>query len=69
MTSQEIKGRSSGDDHEGVHDGLIEVVQADVRAQFVDAPSRLDIGLPTESRERGADDRPSDGCIAAGEIA
>ena len=69
MTSEEINGRSSGDDHERVHDGLIDIVQADVGAQFVDAPSRFDIGLPTESRARGDDNRPTDRRVATTEMA
>jgi hypothetical protein len=69
MTSEEVNGRSSSDDHEGVHDGLIEILPVDVGAQFVDAPSRFDVGPPTESGERGDNDRPTDGRVTAGEMA
>jgi hypothetical protein len=69
MTSEEINGRPSGDDHERVHDGFIDILQADVGAKFVDAPSRFDIGPLTESRERGGGDQRTDGRVAAGEMA
>jgi hypothetical protein len=59
----------SSDDHERAHDGLIEVLQADMGAQFVDAPSRFDVGPPTESCEGCDDDWPSDGRVTAGEMA
>ena len=70
MTSEEINGRPSSDDYERVYDGLIEILQADAGgAVAFDAPSRFDIGTPTESCERGDDDRPTDGRVAAGEMA